>query len=488
MLKLPSKALDIYKKLPVQMKASLWFVISTVLLKGISFITVPIFTRIMDTEQYGIYSVFLTWCEIFSIIGTFGFDSCAYMNVLTKFDHKDKDDAECSLLELSFVLTSVLMVAFTVFGKCISELIGLPQNLLMLMCVYIYFVPAVNFWSVKNRFQYKYRSLVFVSVSMAIANAILGILFINNFYVTNQALGRVLSIVLVEVLYGVVLLKKLLKGRRIHLTTKYWKWAMRLHLPLLPHTLSLKLLAGADKIMINTMISASETALYSVSYSVAVVVNLIKTSIIDAIRPWMYTCLKDNETENVKTVLNGLLVFVSALTLVFVAFAPEVIKLVAPSNYYEAIYCMPPVMISSFFTFLYSIFSIVEMYYEETKKVMFASIAAAVLNVFLNCLFIPIFGYIAAAFTTLACYIFLAIFHFIMAKKVLNDRNIHITLFDGKAIIAISLILMIALIAFEYLYTNTVLRYSALAIIVFALFVKRHYFLNLLKTVKKSKV
>ena len=127
------------------------------------------------------------------------------------------------------------------------------------------------------------------------------------------------------------------------------------------------------------------------------------------------------------------------------------------------------------------------MYYEETKKVMLASIAAAVLNVFLNCLFIPIFGYIAAAFTTLACYIFLAIFHFIMAKKVLNDRNAQITLFDGKTIIVISLILMIALIAFEYLYSKTVLRYSVLTVIILALFMKRRYFINLLKTVKRSK-
>lgn len=480
------KAFDIYKNLPIQMKASLWFVLSTVLLKGISFITVPIFTRIMDTEQYGIYSVYLTWCEIFTIIGTFGFESCAYMSVLTKCEGKDKDEAESSLLELSFLLTTILLIAFTFFGKQISTLVGLPQNILMLMCVQIYFTPAVNFWSVKNRFKYKYKSLVFVSVSMAVANAVLGVLFINGFFVANQALGRVISIVIVQVLYGVVLLKLLFKGTHIKVSTKYWKWAMSLHLPLLPHTLSLKVLAGADKIMINTMISASATALYSVSYSVAVVVNLIKTSIIDAIRPWMYTCLKDNKTDNVKNVMNGLLVFVSALTLVFVAFAPEVIELVAPPNYYEAIYCMPPVMISSFFTFLYSIFSIVEMYYEETKKVMLASIAAAVLNVVLNCVFIPIFGYIAAAFTTLACYIFLAIFHFIMAKKVLNDRHVHITLFDGKTIIAISLILMIALIAFEYLYAKTVLRYGVLAVIILALFMKRHYFLNLLKTIKKK--
>lgn len=480
------KQITTYHDVPIQMKASIWFVLSTVLLKGISFITVPIFTRIMDTDQYGIYSVYLTWCEIFTIIGTFGFESCAYMSVLTKFEGKDGDEAEASLLELSFLLTTVLLIVFTFFGKAISTLVGLPQNILMLMCIQIYFVPAVNFWSVKNRFQYKYKSLVFVSVSMAILNAVVGVLFITNFFMRNQALGRVISIVLVQAGYGFALIKLLLKGKTIKFSTKYWKWAMQLHIPLLPHTLSLKVLAGADKIMINTIISATATALYSVSYSVAVVVNLIKTSIIDAIRPWMYTCLRDNKTENVKNLMNGLLIFVSALTLVFVAFAPEVIRIVAPVSYYEAIYCMPPVMISSFFTFLYSTFSIIEMYFEETKKVMIASIAAALLNVVLNALLIPVYGYIAAAFTTLACYIFLAAFHYFMAQKVLKQHGLSIELFDGKTILAISFILLFFLIAFEYLYTKTILRYVAVGIILILMIIKRTYFYNLLKTIKKK--
>lgn len=480
------KLITTYHNIPIQMKASLWFGLSTVLLKGISFITVPIFTCIMDTEQYGIYSVYLTWCEIFTIIGTFEFESCAYMSVLTKFEGKDKDEAESSLLELSFLFTTVLLIVFISFGRPISTLVGLPQNILMLMCVQIYFVPAVNFWSVKNRFRYKYKSLVFVSVSMAILNAAMGVLFITNFFMQNQALGRVISIVLVQTGYGLALLRLLLKGKNIKFSPKYWKWAMQLHIPLLPHTLSLKVLAGVDKIMINAMVSATATALYSVSYSVAVVVNLIKTSIIDAIRPWMYTCLRDDETENVKNVINGLLVFVSALTLVFVAFAPEVIRIVAPVSYYEAIYCMPPVMISSFFTFLYSTFSIIEMYFEETKKVMVASVAAALLNVVLNALLIPVYGYIAAAFTTLICYVFLAIFHYFVAQKVLKQYGMSIELFDGKTIFAISFILLFFLIVFEYLYTQTILRYAVVGIILILMVVKRTYFYDLLKTIKKK--
>lgn len=487
MYKKLKKIINMYLNLPVQVKASLWFVMSTVLLKGIAFITVPIFTRIMDTTQYGIYNVYLTWYEMFTIIGTFGLESCAYISALTKFNEKDKNEAQASLLELSWVLTSILFFIFCIFGNKISLILGLPKNLLLLMCLQIYFVPAVNFWSMRNRFQYKYKSLVFVSVSMAIFNAVLGIVFVTNFGMKDQALGRVISIVVVQIIYGIILLYKLLKNGRFIFSTKYWKWALELHLPLLPHTLSLKVLAGADKVMINAIIGAAATALYSVSYSVAVVVNLIKTSIVDALRPWLYINLKEKNTNNIKEVINGILMLVTLLTLVFVAFAPEIIKIAAPTNYYEAIYCMPPVMISSFFTFLYSVFSIVEMYYEETKKIMVASIVAAVLNVLLNVIFIKIFGYIAAAFTTLVCYIVLSIAHYILASSVLKKNGVLEPLFDKKTIISISAGLIGLMFVFEYVYEYVLLRYIILVIMVIILYVKKAYFINLIKTIKEHK-
>ncbi len=53
-----NKLLDKYKKIPAPVKAGLWFFICTVLQKGIVFLTVPIFTRLLTTEQYGLLTVY----------------------------------------------------------------------------------------------------------------------------------------------------------------------------------------------------------------------------------------------------------------------------------------------------------------------------------------------------------------------------------------------------------------------------------------------
>ena len=59
-----------YRSLPEAVKASLWFTICSILQKGISFITVPIFTRMLSTEEYGIISLFGAWQSILAIFAT----------------------------------------------------------------------------------------------------------------------------------------------------------------------------------------------------------------------------------------------------------------------------------------------------------------------------------------------------------------------------------------------------------------------------------
>ena len=54
-------------------KASLAFFIANVITSGISYITTPIYTRMLTTDEFGAVSVFLTWLNLFGIIAMFFF-------------------------------------------------------------------------------------------------------------------------------------------------------------------------------------------------------------------------------------------------------------------------------------------------------------------------------------------------------------------------------------------------------------------------------
>ena len=60
-----------YRQMPKGVKASFWTIVSSILLKGIGFITLPIFTRLLTTSEYGILSIYSSWVSLLSILLTF---------------------------------------------------------------------------------------------------------------------------------------------------------------------------------------------------------------------------------------------------------------------------------------------------------------------------------------------------------------------------------------------------------------------------------
>ena len=53
------------------LKAGFWYTFSNFLIKGIAFLTMPIFTRIMSKYDIGVFSNIISWFNILAIITTF---------------------------------------------------------------------------------------------------------------------------------------------------------------------------------------------------------------------------------------------------------------------------------------------------------------------------------------------------------------------------------------------------------------------------------
>ena len=222
------------------------------------------------------------------------------------------------------------------------------------------------------------------------------------------------------------------------------------------------------------MIGMAEAGIYGLSHNLAMILNILTTSINNAFAPWIYQRLKEEKYRDISSVCNKLFLFVAVALAFMMAFSPEVISILAPSEYYDAVYVIPPLAISLYFMFMYQIFANVEFYFEKNKFIMLASIFSAGFNVFLNYIFIKELGYIAAGYTTLVCYVILGISHYIfsdkVAKKCIKD-NIH--LFDIKIVIGISCILMIFGLIMLLLYKNLLLRYGLILIMCMIFFIKR---------------
>ena len=187
-----------------------------------------------------------------------------------------------------FLKSIVFIAIYLAFRRPINNLIGLPTLMITLMLVQILFEPPVLYWTARNRFEYKYKAVIIVTLSMAILNPALGICMIKLYLFENAAISRVFSIAFVSVvfggLFGLIIARK---GTR-PFSTKYWKYALKLDLPLIPHYLSMTVLGSSDRIMINNLCGKSFTALYSVPYNASMVMQIVTSSINSSFIPWTY--------------------------------------------------------------------------------------------------------------------------------------------------------------------------------------------------------
>jgi len=461
-----------YTDLPIQLRASFWFLICSFLQKGISTITTPIFTRLMTTAEYGMYNVFCSWLSIVMIFVTLNLFAAIFGAGLIKFNEERALFAS-SLQGLNLILCAGWTVVYLLFRTNWNQLLSLTTVQMLAMLVMIWASAAFSYWAAEQRVEYKYRKLVLVTLLVSFLKPAVGIVFVM--FADDKVTARILGLALVEIIgYTGLFIAQMHRGH-VFYSKKYWKYALRFGLPLLPHYLSQTVLNSSDRIMISEMVGASQAGIYSIAYSISQIMKLFNTSLTNTIGPWIYQKIRDKDLKPIGGVTYLGLIVIAAVNLLLITLSPEVVSLFAPKEYHEAIWIIPPVAMSTYLILLYDFFSRFEVYYEKPAFMMYASIVGAVLNIVLNYIFIPIFGYMAAGYTTLICYGIYVICHYMAMRKICKDY------LDGENAYEVKKIIMLSLVFFAFgfllmlTYKLPVLRYCFVTAGLAGCFVKRAY-------------
>lgn len=466
-------------KIPVQVKALSWFLICSFMQKGISIITTPIFTRLLSSTEYGQYGVFNSWLSILTVVVTINLYSGMYTRGLVKYD-KEKEIFSSSLQGLCLVLVIFWTIIYAIFHIQINQFTSLTTVQMLAMLIMIWTTAAFSFWAAEQRVNLNYKILVVVTVIASIAKPGIGIIFV--LYAEDKVTARILGLALVElVVYTGCFIIQMIRGKMFY-SKKYWKEALIFNIPLIPHYLSMSILNGADKIMIKEMVGYSEAGIYSLAYSLSQIMKLFNTALTQTIEPWLYKQIKNNQIYEIRKVAYSSWILIAVVNLVLIAFAPEAVVLFAPQSYYNAIWIIPPVAMSVFFIFLYSFFAVFEFYYAKTKLVAIATCVGAVLNIILNYIFIKMFGYYAAGYTTLACYMIYTIMHGCFMKKICKQQGITGPVYNMKILFYITFNFMLIGFGLLLTYNLPILRYSC---IIIALIVMVFFRRSIIKEITK---
>lgn len=485
------KFLEKYNSMSEPVKASLWYTVCNIVNKGIALLATPIFTRVMTEEQYGTFTIFQSWYSIILIFTSLNIFLGGYQKGLILYKN-DRDVFTSTQLGLTTLITCIFGVVYIVYPSFWSSIFELPPILMIAMFGELLFMPALEFWAVKERFDFKYKKYVAISIVMTILSLVGGILAVIN---TNYKVeARVYTDVFSKIMFaGILYVLIFARGKKFYYK-KYWKYALIFNIPLLPHYLSNYVLNQSDRIMIAKMIGTDKAAYYSVAYTISTMMLLVTSAINNSLTPFIYKKIDDNEHNKIdkeslqKAIQNTttpLMFFTASLCLITMIFAPEVIYIFGGKKYFEAVNIVPPVALSVFFIFLYSMFSNIEYYFQKTKFIALATGSSAALNLFLNYIFIKIWGYYAAGYTTLASYICLTLMHYIFYRKIIKKRKMP-QLFDVKKILMLSAFSILIMLIIVFLYNNFMARYTLALILIIICIIKREAIMNIIKERKSD--
>lgn len=237
--------------------------------------------------------------------------------------------------------------------------------------------------------------------------------------------------------------------------------------------------------MIQKLSGVEQVGIYSVAYSIGNAINIISNSINQTITPWLYRKLKDNDYKEIRKNIMYIFLIVLLIISVFILMVPELLSIIAAKEYKEALYVICPVAVSTFFSFVYGLFATIEFYFDKNKFSMIISGIAAIANIVLNAIFINIFDYRAAGYTTMVCYAILAIGHLIYTNKVL-ENNKKGYLIKSTTMISIILLMIGIVIISQILNKFVYIRYLIIIITFGLAFIKRKVIIKKLNILQKN--
>ena len=462
-----------FQQISIQVKASMAFMAVNFMQKGISFLTAPIFTRLLTTEEYGKITVYSSWTEIIGIFAVFGLYNEVFYNGITEFK-TDRDHFTFSMLMMSNMITLLVFAVVWIVNKYVFRFMNISDTLVIFMFLVFFLEPAFEFWKTRQRFDFKYKLLCVFMVLVMISSpacAITGIFLFPNVKVAARIIGA--QLMTLTICVGCYV--HTIRCRSGKPNISYWKYAFLYNLPLIPYFLSTYILSSSDRLMIAHYCGEDKAGIYGIAYTMSAVVNIIWASINATMIPTIYKRCEEGRMHTLSEFVNPILMGYASICVMIMLLAPEVIAFLAPSSYGEGMYVIPAIVGGVFYMSMFSIFSNIIYFHKKPKMVMGAGIAGAVLNFILNMIFIQTAGYLAAGYTTLVAYLLEVVWIYVSMKKVAGS-----SVYDMKKLVAIGTGVLATAVVTPIFYPYLLVRMALLAGLLFILWKNRKQMIRLI--------
>ena len=406
------------KNLKSFLSDSIIYTFLNILNKAIPFILLPIIVRLVSTEIYGSYALFIVLESL--LIPIISLNIHVAISTHYYLDNINLKEYVSTIVLAFFGLTTIFFGIVLMLPESIILLSGLTKDFFLLAIFTASIMGLISMVSNLYRLQRKPWQYGFYSLgqSILLLTTILAFcLWMPNFLML--VLGRVTF----AILFFTTTIFILFRSNFLTFTfSKNWfKRALKFSVPTAFYSLSAFIFLSSDRFLINYFLGKEEVGLYSAIFQLASVVSVISMSLNAAWMPWLFENLKKNDKETNTFIVKlsyalicGFLLIGVVACLIFPFFA----RIVLPLEYHVHLIIAYPIIMGFVGQGIYFIVSPYIFYKEKTQYNAYIGGTVAIINVVLNAILIPKLGIQGAAYAALVTWSLLAILFFIFSVKV----------------------------------------------------------------------
>ncbi len=378
------------------------YTISDILNKMVPFILLPVLTRYLTPEDYGIITMFFVFTSILGIVMTLETNTAISVNYF-KISRERLKVYIFNILLIISIATSFTLIIIALFHTSISELLAIPVEWLFIGVV----VTLLQFMTTINLILWQSEQnpipLGIYQIAQTILNLSLSLLLIIGFGMDWE--GRLIAVSMATIIFGILSLVFLYK--RNYLKVKFSREAiddaLRFGIPLLPHALSVWIRTGADRIFITLLVSASATGLYTVAFQIASIITILTNAFNKAYSPYLFKKLTNiTQSDKERLVKYTYLYFIALLLIagVLTLITPLFTEIFLGKAFQDVGKYIPWIAFGFAFYGMYLMIVNYILFTKKTASLSYVTISVSLLHIVVSYLLISCNGILGAAQAT----------------------------------------------------------------------------------------
>lgn len=397
----------------------------TIIGRFLTFLLTPLYSNYMTASEVGDIQNINAVFAFLLIIYSFGMES-AY------FRFYDKNDVEQSKKVYShsfiFMVIGSLILSGIFYGLTDSfypAFFSLPNakqlyqvSILIPLTDIMMFVPYCYLRMARKAKMF--ATLKFILIIVAV---VLNYVFLVNF--SMGAMGSLLAQVIANIVGLLMFIPNIILNLKLNFDKKLFKDMFYFGLPTVPASFSQIVLQLSDRPILKYLKGSAEAGMYGINYRLGIPMMMFVSVFEFAWKPFYLSHFEDEDAKKlfarIFTYFTLICAIVFLLTSLFISDAvkmPFVGGRFIKPDYWSGMFIIPVVLIAYYFNGAFNNFAAGLQITKNTKYFPIAVTAAAAVNIGLNFLLIPTYGYQAAAWTTLIAYIVSAVILYYFSHKV----------------------------------------------------------------------